>query len=271
MFSKKGALSFWIVWNTLKQMPLACLTNTNNENMIPEKITVEIWSDITCVHCFTAKRQFEIALSNFKHSDQVQIIWRSFELAPGLVVKPGQSMYEFLADYNGATMEQVKNICNQIAVEGRKVGAVFNFDVAIPANSFLAHQFSYLAKEYHLQNEAKEALYKAHFTDGLDIASIDVLKQLAKSIGMDPNVVSKLGGSSKYSEAVKRDAEEARKKNIKAVPFFLVNSTHSLQGAKESHVFLEVLDKALADLSRHGKKESNMNLAGDICEIGKAC
>lgn len=239
--------------------------------MIPEKINIEIWSDITCVHCFVAKKKFETALSAFKHRDRVRVIWRSFELAPGLAVDPSQSMYEFLAAYNGATIDQVKTICSQIADEGRSVGAVFNFDVAVPANSFLAHQFSHLAMEHHLQSEAKEALFKAHFTDGLDIGSIEVLKQIAKSIGMDPNLVNQLMSSTKYSEAVKKDAEDARKKGIRAVPYYLTNAVHSIQGAKDSGVFLAMLEKAYDDLTLHGGNQNSTTKNGDACEIGKTC
>jgi predicted DsbA family dithiol-disulfide isomerase len=249
----------------------ASLPNKKKEYMIQNKITVEIWSDITCVHCFLAKRHFETALAEFKHRDHVDIIWRSFELAPNLVVDHGKSMYQFLADYNGATVEQVKEVCGQIASAGTEAGLTYNFEKAIPANSFLAHQFSHLAMDHHLQNEAKEALFKAHFTDGIDINNIDALKQIATSIGMDSDALSGLVTSNKYAEAVKRDEETAQKKGIKAVPHYLINSTHSITGAKESSVFLDALEKGYADLKLHHDKKSISKNDGPACEIGKVC
>lgn len=129
--------------------------------MIVNKFNVQIWSDITCVHCYIAKRKFEQALSQFQHSNNIEIHWRSFELAPGLSVATGKNMYQFLAEYNRASLDQVKDICNGIGNTAKDVGLTFNFDIAVPANSFLAHQFSHIAKSYLLQNEAEEALFKA--------------------------------------------------------------------------------------------------------------
>lgn len=231
--------------------------------MIPGKINVEIWSDVTCVHCYMAKRHFEKALSAFKHRDQVSIVWRSFELAPGLVPEPGKSMYQFLADYNGATFDQVKNVCGQITRDGQRAGIHFNFETAIPANSFLAHQFSHLTAEHQVQHEAKEALFKAHFTDGLDINSVEVLKRIASSIGMDPRAVDELARSARYADAVVADERAAREKKINAVPYYLFNSTHSISGAKDASTFLSALEKCYPpELS---------TAEGDTCEIGKAC
>ncbi len=43
---------------------------------------VEIWSDVVCPWCYIGKRRFESALASFKHRDQVEVIWKSFELDP---------------------------------------------------------------------------------------------------------------------------------------------------------------------------------------------
>lgn len=86
---------------------------------------------------------------------------------------------------------------------------------------------------YHLQSEAKEALFKAHFTDGLDINDIDVVKQIAASIGINPETLSNLVGQNNYIEAVNADQEMAREKGIRAVPYYLINSTYQSSGSKK--------------------------------------
>ena len=43
---------------------------------------VEIWSDVVCPWCYIGKRRFEAALARFPHRDQVEVVWRSFELDP---------------------------------------------------------------------------------------------------------------------------------------------------------------------------------------------
>ena len=43
---------------------------------------VEIWSDVVCPWCYLGKRRFEQALAEFEHRDDVQVVYRSFELDP---------------------------------------------------------------------------------------------------------------------------------------------------------------------------------------------
>ena len=43
---------------------------------------IEIWSDVVCPWCFVGKRRLETALSTFEHADEVEVVYRSFELDP---------------------------------------------------------------------------------------------------------------------------------------------------------------------------------------------
>ena len=43
---------------------------------------VEIWSDIACPWCYIGRRRFEKALGQFEYGDQVEVIWRSYQLDP---------------------------------------------------------------------------------------------------------------------------------------------------------------------------------------------
>src|SRR3954465_9375258 len=49
---------------------------------------VEIWSDVVCPWCYLGKRRFESALSRFEHRDDVEVVWRSFELDPNAERNP---------------------------------------------------------------------------------------------------------------------------------------------------------------------------------------
>ncbi|MFC6749757.1 DsbA family protein [Deinococcus aquaticus] len=48
----------------------------------PDKIRVDIWSDVACPWCYVGKRRLESALAQFPQSDNVEIVWHSFELDP---------------------------------------------------------------------------------------------------------------------------------------------------------------------------------------------
>jgi predicted DsbA family dithiol-disulfide isomerase len=234
-----------------------------------QKLKVEIWSDVTCVHCYIAKRNFEKALSQTEFRNEVRIVWKSFELAPNLNVKPRQSMYEFLAEYNRAPVEQVKQVCVQISSNAKLVGLEYNFDIAIPANSRRAHMLSHMAKDIDLQNELEELLLKAHFTDGKNIDDVDVLIQLATELGIDKIASREAIENEKYADQVKRDIIEAQQRGIKGVPHYLFNSTHSLYGTQDSSRYKEALERSYTEWKR-GRPDS-VEGSGEYCEIGKEC
>lgn len=237
------------------------------------KFKVEIWSDVTCVHCYIAKRKFEKALSQFQHAKDVEIIWRSYELAPNLSVKPDKDMYQFLAEFNGASIEQVKHVCTNISNTASEVGLTYNFDIAVPANSFLAHRFSHLAKHRGLQNQVEEALFRAHFTEGKNIADIEVLIELGIKTGLDEKVLRNELSGDKYADEVKQDISEASRLGIRGVPYYLFNSKHSIYGAKEADTFSEVLEKAYLEWMEDKKNDKSLaqDAEGAVCEIGGHC
>ena len=43
---------------------------------------IDIWSDIVCPFCYVGKRNLELALAEFEHRDEVEVVWHSFELDP---------------------------------------------------------------------------------------------------------------------------------------------------------------------------------------------
>jgi predicted DsbA family dithiol-disulfide isomerase len=43
-------------------------------------LKVEVWSDVVCPWCYIGKRRLEAALARFDHRDEVELLWRSFEL-----------------------------------------------------------------------------------------------------------------------------------------------------------------------------------------------
>ena len=43
---------------------------------------IEVWSDVVCPWCYIGKRRLERALADFEHADQVEVVYRSFELDP---------------------------------------------------------------------------------------------------------------------------------------------------------------------------------------------
>jgi predicted DsbA family dithiol-disulfide isomerase len=50
---------------------------------------VEIWGDIGCPWCYIGKARFEEGLAAFTHRDEIEVVYRSFELAAGTTDRAG--------------------------------------------------------------------------------------------------------------------------------------------------------------------------------------
>lgn len=213
-------------------------------NKNQKKMQIEIWSDVVCPFCYIGKRKFEQALDRFPQKDQVEIVWKSFQLDPEASAT-GVDYQKNLAERKGWSPEQTRQITDNVSKMAAEVGLEYHFDKAIAANSFDAHRFSHLAQEHGLQDAAEEALFKAHFTEGKNISDRTMLIQLGESIGLDPNTVKTMLESQEFYKEVKTDIAAARELRVSGVPFFIFDRKYAVSGAQDSEVFLQTLTKAL--------------------------
>ena len=209
---------------------------------------VEIWSDVMCPFCYIGKRKFEAALKQFDHREEVAIEWKSFQLDPSIITDASKTIHEFLAERKGFSLEQAKQMNERVTKLAEKVGLEYRFDKAVVANSFDAHRFSHLAKQFKLQDEAEEALFKAYFTDGKNTADADTLCQIGENIGIDKEKVKAMLDSEQYTQEVNEDIEVARMIGVTGVPFFVFDRKYAISGAQESETFLELMNKVQLEL-----------------------
>jgi len=43
---------------------------------------IELWSDFACPFCYIGKTKFENALKRFPHKDQIEVIYKAYQLNP---------------------------------------------------------------------------------------------------------------------------------------------------------------------------------------------
>lgn len=220
--------------------PAASPLNTTNT------VKIEIWSDVQCPFCYIGKRHLEAALAQFPHADQVEIVWRSFELDPNASATSTRDLYDVLSTKYGQPRQWAINTSNGVAQQGKTVGLEFNFAKAIPTNTFNAHRLIHLAGQHGKAAQAEEALFAAHFTHGQNVGDPAVLQQIGASLGLPPQSVADLLASDQYGTAVRADEAEAQQLGISGVPFFLLNRQYAVSGAQPVSLFIDALNKAWA-------------------------
>ncbi|WP_345952583.1 DsbA family oxidoreductase [Mucilaginibacter sp. PAMB04168] len=214
---------------------------------------VQIWSDVMCPFCYIGKRHFEEALSAFEHSDVVEVEWKSFQLNPALKTNPNISVYQSLADSKGWNLDYAKQLSNQVTEMAQQAGLQYNFDRAVVANSFNAHRLSHLAKKHGLGDALEERLFKAYFTDGLNIDDKEALVNISTEIGLKAEEVTAVLDSNVYADEVYQDIHEAETLNIRGVPFFVINNRYAVSGAQATEVFLNTIKTAYSEWQQQPK------------------
>jgi predicted DsbA family dithiol-disulfide isomerase len=166
---------------------------------------VDIWSDVRCPYCYIGKRKFEMALAEFEHKDDVEIEWHSFELDPDLVTTLDMDTYDYLAERYGKSREWAIERHSQVIQAADEMGLKFDFDRAVIANSFDAHRLIQMAKQHNVANAVEENLFKAHFTEGKNIAAHSVLLQIGKHSGLNALEVEVMLKSGDFTDEVRYD------------------------------------------------------------------
>jgi len=208
---------------------------------------IEIWSDVVCPWCYIGKRRLEQALAEFDHGDQVEVVYRSFELDPSAPQEAVETTVEALArkwgtDVAGARQAMARG--DEVAAE---VGLHFRHHDAPRARTIDAHRLLHLARDLGLQAELKEALLAAYFTRGESMGDHDVLRKAAADVGIDPSRADEVLTSDQYADAVEADLREAVSLGASGVPFYVVDRKYGISGAQPTEVFAQVLDKAWSE------------------------
>ena len=199
-----------------------------------------------CPFCYIGKRKFEDALSNFEARDQIEVEWKSYQLAQGIETDTSKNTHQFLAEHKNISITEAKALNAQVAEMAAQVGLEYNFDRSVVANTFNAHRLLHMAKVHGLQNNVKESLLRAYFTEGKNIDDIESLTSLASGAGLDADVVRTMLLSDEFADAVKADISEAHQIGVTGVPFFVIDRRFAVSGAQDVAVFSQALERGLA-------------------------
>jgi predicted DsbA family dithiol-disulfide isomerase len=208
---------------------------------------VEIWSDVVCPWCYIGKRRFEEALASFPHRDQVEVIWRAFELDPQAPAERIGDYAEMLATKYGVPVDQGQQMIDNMTASAAGDGLDFRFDRARVGNTFDAHRLLHLAGEHGVQDAVKERLLRATFTEGEPIGDAETLVRLVAEAGLDAEEARTVLAEGRFADDVRAEELDAQRLGITGVPFFVVDRTYGVSGAQPADVLRQVLDKAWED------------------------
>ena len=236
------------------------------------KMTVEIWSDVICPFCYIGKRKFESALAQLPHRDQIDIVWRSFQLQPDTQTDPTRNAVQHLAEKKGWTLDVTRQAITDISNRAQLVGLAFDYERTVVANTFDAHRLAHYAATQGKGDAMHERLFQAYFIDGQNIADHAQLTTLAVDAGLPADEVSHVLSGDQFAADVHRDIEQAQRFGINGVPFFVFNHKYAVSGAQDSAIFVQALKQSLAEWTGAATASSPLPTAtGDVCDRDGHC
>ncbi|KYH07266.1 disulfide bond formation protein DsbA [Chryseobacterium cucumeris] len=231
---------------------------------------IEIWSDVMCPFCYIGKNNFEQALNKLPFKDEVEVEWKSFQLDPTLDPNKTQDTIQYFREKKGVAEPQAAQMLGQVTQMGKGAGIDFNFEKTLITNTFSAHKLLHLAKKHNRSNEMEETLFIAHFIDGKNVGDIEVLVDLAESLGIDKEEARQAVTTDQLDYEVNQDIQEARNNGISGVPFFVLNGKYAVSGAQPAEVFENALQQTYKETVSPFKDLSGENGAScdaDGCSI----
>lgn len=202
---------------------------------------------MVCPWCYLGKRRFERALESFEHRDEVEVVYRSFELDPDAPAGVSTPTVELLASKYRMTPEQAVSAQQEMEQRAALEGLEFRMGELRSGNTRDAHRLLHLAKAHGVQAELAEALHAAYFTEQKSIFDRDTLAAIAVSAGLDADDVHRVLDSEEYGDAVDTDEAMARSLGATGVPLFVIDRRYGISGAQVPALIRSTLEKAWAE------------------------
>ena len=195
---------------------------------------ISVWSDYVCPFCYLELPVLDRLQA--EHAEEVEIDWRAFELRP----EPAPTL-----DPKGDYLHRVWNQSVYPMAEQR--GMVLRLPPVQP-RSRKAFEAAEFAREVGRFDPMNRALFKAFFEDGQDLADVEVLLGIGRSVGLDAEALHQALSEGRHTSKVLADQQLAHEIGISGVPALLINVGDRgilISGAQPYEVVERALEQAL--------------------------
>ena len=204
---------------------------------------VDIWSDVICPWCYVGKARLSKALSSFAHGDEVEVVYRSFELDPGYPKDLHETTFTMLSRKYGMSEADARAAESRIAGLAAAEGLGFAPERPV-GNTFDIHRVLQLGLAKGVQAELVHAVDQAYFGQGRPVFNRDAITEIAAAAGLDATLTGEVLDDDGYAEEVRQDELQARQLGITGVPFFVFDMALGVSGAQPTETLASALQQA---------------------------
>jgi len=203
---------------------------------------IEIWSDYACPYCYIGKRFLEQALAEFAHADNVEVVYKAFELDPRASEEVTTTTLGRIEYKYGKSKAEAQHMIDHIVSMGASVNLDMRYDSVRYTNTFNAHRLTKFAAVHGKGLDMSERLFRAYFTDNLPLADTRALIEIAAELGLDRIETQAMLDSDAFVEDVRSDEKRAREIGIRSVPHMVINGQHQFSGAQPKNHILTAIN-----------------------------
>lgn len=206
---------------------------------------VEIFSDIACPFCYIGTRNFARALEASGKREEVEVIWRSFQLDPSAPARAEGDLYDHLTRKFGVSRDEAMAMSERVISMGHEADIDFEFENAFAVNTFDAHRLLKLAAKTGVETELAELLFEAYFTGSADLSNRGDLVRLAVAAGIPEASAREVAEGEDLADEVRSDQALASEFGIAGVPAFIFDRSTGVSGAQPPELLRRAIDQAL--------------------------
>jgi predicted DsbA family dithiol-disulfide isomerase len=126
----------------------------------------------------------------------------------------------------------------------RKMAAPYGItfaDISLISNSRMSLEASEFAKEQGMFEQFHRTLFRAYFSQGMDIGNLEVLTQIGHESGLDRGALAQALQTGKYRPLIDKMRKEAASLGVTAAPTFIIEDRDRIVGAQPIEVFKKKL------------------------------
>ncbi len=157
--------------------------------------------------------------------DPLDVTWLPFELHADT---PNEGIP--LSEYFGSSPERVASMQDGLRRRAEDLGLAFRTP-EILSNTRRAHILSEYARDEGKLDGLHRVLFQMNFVEGRNLGDDDVLREAARTAGLDPDAAMAALGEPRYLERVESSFQRAREIGITGVPAFIVEGKYKIVGA----------------------------------------
>lgn len=217
---------------------------------------IDFISDVVCPWCVVGLGGLETALATLKAEGiEAEITFRPFELNPQMAPE-GENIVEHIGRKYGSTPEQSarnRTMITERAAEAwsglrSAISGVPGFEMRMGEdsriwNTFDAHRLLHWAGTVgpEAQRALKEALFRAHFTEGRRLTDPEVLADAAAAAGLEREKAVEVLADDLYAAEVRAEEALWLSRGVTGVPAVVVEGKWLISGGQPAEVFEEAL------------------------------